>query len=209
MECKRHFTLMEVVIGLLIAGALLGGLVRFYKNIAWSHADGEKIRERIFQREYVQQLLMPVFAGACSIDDELSCLYKKDFLGSEAFLFAFDHGVDRDPRFCGKLYAALYVDKREQLCLITSFEEEWLHDGASVVELVREKKARINVLATHIESIQFAFFDEKNSKWTQEIETVPLIVRLFVKEKDTKNSVEYAFFLSNTSQVIAYPKKEI
>lgn len=209
MGCKRYFTLLEVVIGLLIAGALFSALMQLYKNISFSHIEAERVREKVFQRESVQLTLMRVFSGVCPLNEDLNCLCKKDFLAGEAFIFAFDNGVDPEPKFCGKVYGALYVDKQQNLCLFTTFTDAWLEDLEGMSKYLQSKQGRLLKIASGIESVRFAFFEEKIKRWESTVETVPVAVRLFVKECGLKELVEYAYLVKDSLPYVTYEKKVI
>ncbi len=212
MRSKRNFTLIEVMIGLVLAGALFGMLMQFYKSLCCARVDAEKIKERIFYRQCMQHTLMGFFAHICPMQEDLVGMQTMAFSGckGEGLFFSYENGVDPDPRFCGKLQAAVFLDMQGAVQLVTSFETRWVHKPSEIEELVRLGQARTRVLCRHVNALRFAFFDEKKASWVHtlsEEDSLPVMVRLYVDEDGAP--LEYSYFIRQPEEVILYERKRV
>ncbi len=193
---KRALTLLEVVIALALTAILLSVLLSFYRQIAFSNLEAKEAKQRILYREWTQEKLTQVFSTALDSEEDEEGYYTlsvADGIGT-ALAFGYDNGIDSDPNYCDKVRAALYLNAKKELCLIT-----W--------------PDRKQILYTGVQSIHFSFFDLNQltwrSDWTKE-DGLPEMLKITLYEaKYPKQPIEFAYFLPAQDQQIPYAPKKI
>jgi hypothetical protein len=136
--------------------------------------------------------------------------------GKRELLFEFDHGIDPEPLFSGKLNGKLWVDPEKQLCI--TFEP-----------LEKKGKKRTTVLLTHVENLEFEFLGKtraaehgKNEKstpitlelcwrsdWSISDAEIPNLIRLIITQKNSKEPIRFAFFLPTPNPQVVYRESAV
>lgn len=159
---KHYFTLLELLISLVLAVALLTTLTYFYRQVSWLDVESEKIQKENFQLRYLENRLAKIFPNVLAEHD----LKKKEFhfftsgdlggllaTGNPSLVFMFDNGASLDTKKANHLLARLYVDKEHRLCLATwPAPARWDQEGKLAPPPQKE------ILIDNIESLSFLFF---------------------------------------------------
>ncbi len=151
---KRPILLMELVISLVLFGAIIGILFSSYREFSLAKTTLRKEKELILNRQKMQLRLGQVFSQLKSIKvEDHSCH------------LSYDNGIDTETAFHGELEAMLLIDKG-RLALVT-----WSEKG----------KARKEILCESAKSFSFSFFDTKKGAWSPLYpEQKPLMMKMTV-----------------------------
>jgi prepilin-type N-terminal cleavage/methylation domain-containing protein len=179
---KKALTLLEVMIALVLAGLLLAFLFGAWGGLSRMTHQVERIKQKILSRQIIQQRLSSMVSvmDACYTDEE------------KALFIKYDESVDRDDRFTGSLLCRLSLLKGELRLALTG----------------KEGAAREEVLAEHVKSVSWSFFDfsklEWVALWDEDAEELPVMIRLSIQEEGLAEPVEFAFFLPDSLYPIVY-----
>lgn len=145
---------MELVISLVLFGAIIGILFSSYREFSIAKTSLRKEKELILNRQKLQLRLGQIFSHLKTLKmDNASCL------------LSYDNGIDPNPDFRGILEAMLFIDKG-RLALVT-----WPEKGVGKKEFLLESAS----------SFSFSFFDAKTGGWTSEYpEQKPLMMKFEV-----------------------------
>jgi type II secretory pathway pseudopilin PulG len=192
---KRALTLLEVLIGLSLAGVLLTTLFSFYFQIFHTKIDLQKAKQVVEARAWTQQRLVQAFGRVVAEVEEGGLVFyttvHPEALGP-ALVFYYDNGVDRDLNYCGEKKAMLYLNQKKQLTLLT-----W--------------PKRREVLLENAASLRFSFYDLKQREWKEawarEGEKLPAIIKMEIALSKAKQPSEFAFFLPDIARKISYKRR--
>jgi hypothetical protein len=138
---KRSVLLLELVISLVLFGAIIGILFSSYRELALAKSQLSKDKEIILTRQKLQLRLSQIFSHIQTLKiDEQFCL------------LTYDNGWDPAEDFRGSKEAMLYIDKG-RLALVT-----WPEKGT----------ARKEILYESAHTFAFEFFDAKKGIWNAE-----------------------------------------
>lgn len=195
MRKKHSLTLLEVMIALILAGALLSSLLTFYSQISRKKLELIELKQSVLPVEKMRQRLNHLFAHA-ELNNHtqiFTTLPHSDALGSALF-FSYDYGVDPDPDISGLVKGMLYLNDRHQLCLVT-----W---GGS--------KTRQEIFLESIDSLSFSFFDPKKKQWKTSWDKKdprpPFFKLLWTTRDNPKTTQSCAFFFPNADAKITYER---
>lgn len=138
---KRPVLLLELVISLVLFGAIIGILFSSYQELTLAKSQLRKDKEIILTREKLQLRLSQIFSHLKTLKVE-----------EQVCLLTYDNGLDPAIDFRGSRDAMLYIDKG-RLALVT-----WSDKGV----------ARKEILCESAHAFAFAFFDAKKGTWDAE-----------------------------------------
>lgn len=165
---KKNFSLLEVMIGLVLATLLLTTLFSTFRELMQTGAKLSKARQEKHW-EYVLNMRLTQVFEAIGADALFTTEPYRD-IAPQALHFIFNNGIDLDPKFCEKIDGFLFLNKDQQLCLVLQAK-----DGTS----------RKEVLVMNGKDYELKFFDPQSKKWIREwIQTSPPpIVQMAVCKK--------------------------
>lgn len=189
-------TLLEVLIALVLAGLILGGLLSFFSQISKQQIQIKELKKTAMPIELMRQRLIHLF-GQIEQTDSLQFFYTlphPDAVGPALF-FSYQHNIDPDPDFCGNLKAMLYLNTNKQLCLAT----------------FAEKSSRQEVLLDQIADCTFQFFDTKTKQWKgswqKKDRLPPFFTMTWASHQTPKHPLTQPFFFPNTDALITYERR--
>jgi len=153
---KRPVLLLELVISLVLFGAIIGILFSSYREFSIAKTSLRKEKELILNRQKLQLRLGQIFSNLQTLKMENS-----------ACLLSYDNGIDHKPEFRGILEAMLFIDKG-RLALVTWPEKDL---------------GRKEILLESVTSFSFDFFDAKKGAWAPQYpEQKPLMMKFKVDQ---------------------------
>lgn len=230
---KRHVSLLEVLIAMVLTILVLTTLLFFYQQISVISIDIDKVKAEHFQLRYVENRLSAILPRTINEKDK-----KSDFVffsfndegtgmnGTQNLIFTFDNDVSRDSAFSNHVIGRLYVDKDGFLTL-AYWPSPKRHEKGSPIPMKKE------VLLEGVESLDFEFFipPEKSGEaslakasenpspepkgawrkqlWLKDYKKLPAMVKLNIKLKDVngeekKDSLTFVFPLVNSRTPVIY-----
>jgi hypothetical protein len=230
-KVKRHITLIELLVSMVLTALILSSLMFFYREITLLNARFDQEQGESFQLRFLENRLSDVLPKA--VPEKTA---KKDFYfftdsdhhgifknHSTSLVFTFDNGVDHDKEFSNHILGRLYLDPDGNFILgMWPSPARW-EEG----EIPPMKK---EILMEGVNSLSFQFFipqekaeelipnNQKNDKvepaprlgwvnrWQQNYKQLPAIVRVEivrrVNKKDKK--ITFAYPLPNVAIPITY-----
>jgi len=153
---KRPILLMELVISLVLFGAIIGILFSSYREFSLAKIALRKEKELILTRQKLQLRLGQIFS-------HLKTLKMKD----SSCHIAYNNEIDMSKDFRGVLEGMLYIDKG-RLAFVTWAEKA---------------PARKEILVESASSFSFSFFDEKKGAWTSQYpDQKPLMLKITIDQ---------------------------
>jgi hypothetical protein len=153
---KRPILLMELVISLVLFGAIIGILFSSYREFSLAKIALRTDKELILNRQKLQLRLGQIFSSLKTLKIEENACH-----------LSYDNGIDLEKDFRGQLEAMLLIDKG-RLALVTWAEKE---------------KVRKEILCESAKSFSFSFFDTKNGAWTSKYpEQKPLMMKITIDQ---------------------------
>lgn len=147
---------MELVISLVLFGAIIGILFSSYREFSIAKTALRKDKELILNRQKLQLRLGQIFSHLKNLKME-----------EQACHLSYDNGIDIEKEFRGPLEAMLLIDKN-RLALVT-----WAEKG----------QARKEILFESARSFSFEFFDTKKGIWNPQFpEQKPLMMKITIDE---------------------------
>jgi type II secretory pathway component PulJ len=103
---KKSFTLIEIVIGLLLAAILVGGLFEIQRQFTLLQNKVEQAKQTVFERQRFYSRLAQIFKNldSCRIDDNAAVSSEK------VLVLEYVSDLDHDRNFRGKCTASLHKD---------------------------------------------------------------------------------------------------
>ena len=181
---------MEVMIALSLTAVVVAVLLSVYRNQQMSSSKLHALKQKVMTRQCLQQRLTQIFNHLDRENEEEvpACQTDKDVL-----VLKYDNGMDHDPSFSGEGHAELYVNKQQELCLLTKG---------------KDLKTRTEILLTGVKSWNKEFFDLTGkiwvSSWDKEREELPAMIRLSFQQEDL---ITFTFFLPSGVEIIMYNKE--
>jgi len=176
---KLPLSLLEVMIGLALTAILLTTLFSCFRELMQARSHLAKIRQEKHW-EYVLnvrlgQIFEAVHAGDVFVTEPPKTLH-----------FAFDNGLDADPKFCNELEGFLSVNKEKEFCLVIQS---------------KGGEERKEVFAKNCANCSIHFFDPISKKWKEEwnLNYLPPIVKIAVSDK------VFQFVLPHGARMVTYP----
>lgn len=166
----------------------------------------------MIHRGYLQMRLQSLFSSIQPHGSE-SSFYTEIEEDRFSVFTRFNNGVDPSPLFSGTTLAKLSLDPEGNLILDT-----WPQDPKMA------HKKRIEILMSHIESIQLTFLGESKEKnephritanlawktsWPKTLKQSPSMIRLEVYEKESKTPIRFAFILPVPGPIPTYVERSV
>lgn len=153
---KRPILLMELVISLVLFGAIIGILFSSYREFSLAKIALRNDKELILNRQRLQLRLGQIFSSLKTLKIEENACH-----------LSYDNGIDLEKEFRGQLEAMLLIDKG-RLALVT-----WPEKGI----------ARKEIICESAKSFSFSFFDTKKGIWTSQFpEQKPLMMKITIDQ---------------------------
>ena len=147
---------MELVISLVLFGAIIGILFSSYREFSLAKIALRSDKELILNRQKLQLRLGQIFSSIKTLKMEETACH-----------LSYDNGIDLEKEFRGQLEAMLLIDKG-RLALVTWAEKE---------------KVRKEILCESVKSFSFIFFDAKKGAWTSKYpEQKPLMMKITIDQ---------------------------
>ncbi len=142
LKHKKNFTLVELLISLSLTAIIASLLITFSFRLFWMQ---RKIK--IAKQEFLAEAALEVKLRSLFTDvlEKSKNHFYTDSTGARLF-FIYDRKADTDPLFSGLLKAELFLDKKNNLVLIS--------------RLFSEKNQKKEILAKDIENLKFVFFKQ-------------------------------------------------
>lgn len=156
---KRPVLLLELVISLVLFGAIMGILFSSYQELMLAKSLLRKNKEMILTRQKLQLRLSQIFSRLEALRIE-----------EQAYLITYDNGLDPAAEFRGNREALLYVDKG-RLALVT-----WPDKGTARKEILYESAS----------SFSLTFFDAQVGDWSAKYPTQKPFMMQMIIDNDLK-----------------------
>ncbi|HUD02222.1 MAG TPA: DUF1494 domain-containing protein [Rhabdochlamydiaceae bacterium] len=135
---KRPILLLELVISLVLFGAIVGILFSSYRELSLAKVQIRKDKEWVLSRQKLQLRLAQIFSNVKTMK-----------MADSSCLMTYDNGVDVQTEFRGILEGMLFIDKG-RLALVS-----WPEKGIGRKEILLEPASYFS----------FEFFDSKKGTW--------------------------------------------
>lgn len=228
---KRHATLIELLIAMVLTVLVLMTLMFFYRQATFINSEIDKVKAEHFRLRFVENRLSDVLTKTLSDKGK-----KTDFLffsfndeglgmpGSQSLIFTFDNGISQEKEFSNAVVGRLYLDQQKRLILVYwPLPKRW--EGGSTLPMKKE------ILLEGVEALSFEFFippekqgDAKPAKaseaplpepkggwrrqpWLKEFQKLPAIVKVLIAMqggKEVKQEIVYAYPLVNADSHVIY-----
>ncbi len=212
---KHHITLIEVMISLFLTSIILTVLFGYFVQITKIEKKLEVAKADVFQKQHIQIRLSNIFSNASlkKFSDEQYFFTEKEKNEKTSLYFAFDNGIDPDPKFSGIVVGKLFIDDEKNLKL-----KIWGTDNKEILENI----VRDETLFKNIKKIEFRFLSNKEPEnkaykkeavskdlewidfWSKEKNYLPSIIKLKLSD-----DLDFSFFLPSKMLNISYPKKRV
>lgn len=233
MLTRRHATLIEVLIAMMLTVLVLTTLMFFYQQVSTINIDIDKVKAEHFRLRYVENRLSYVLPRAINEKGKNS-----DFVfftlndegigmnGSQSLIFTFDNDVSLDKIFSNHVIGRLFLDKDGRLILAYWPSPKRL-EGVAQIPMKRE------VLLEGAESLAFEFFippekageakltkaanpppspepkgDWRKQLWSKDFKKLPAMVKVIIGMKEgfkkPKETITFVFPLVNTLNPVIY-----
>lgn len=230
---RRHFTILETLIAMTLLCVFLVMIFGFFRELTTITRMTEVRQDEAFKTRYVESRLAFAFERIVNENDTNRVFYffieqpKGSYTRFPSLVFTFDNEVRIDPQYSGDILARLFVDKDNQLCLVT-----WPLRLESPYEHMQKE-----VLLQDVEDINFELYaspskDSKNlavttttvdpakteperdlwhrNEWHNTYKQMPSIVKITLDVKDEKSKgpvkvINFAFVLPSSKNPIFYP----
>lgn len=159
-KSKRHMTLIELLIGLMLTILLLTTLTYFYQQVTQLDAKAESIQRDSFKLRYVENRLTFILEHAIAEYQEKKHFHffttHNDLNGllapnSPSLIFLYDTGVTSESTNTNDVLGRLFLDKQKRFCLATwTSPKEW--KGTTPPTIHKE------VLLDNVEALEFKFY---------------------------------------------------
>ena len=123
---RQHFTLIEVLIGLVLAAMLIGILLGAYRQVTIINKEISVARAKVMTPTYLHKRLSETLTRATMTPSSVgvnSFFFTTDPLrgihNGPSLVFTYNNGIDPDPNYCGAVLARLYATQQGLLCLAT------------------------------------------------------------------------------------------
>lgn len=162
---KRPILLLELMIALVLLGAISAFLFTTYRDLSLAKTVLKKERKEIFDRLKLQLRL-------CQVLSQLKTVEQKS---PHSYLFTYDHGSDPDPHFVGLVDGHLHLSGQRLVLISTS----------------KQGVTRQEILSENINTFELKFFNRQKGIWqTQYPPEKPLMIQLVLN-----HSLTIPFFL--------------
>ncbi|KAG6559016.1 hypothetical protein RHABOEDO_000005 [Candidatus Rhabdochlamydia oedothoracis] len=188
MPKKKHsITLLEVLIGLILAGIILSFLFSLLRQTLEKKQEITQLKQTIFPREMMRLRMNQIIN---SLAKNESGIYVDSYEDHPALSFYYKN-KDKDINFCGTIHSMLYVNEHKQLVLST---------------FSKQNSKRDEVLLENIQAFTFEVFDPTKaiweSKWLKTKTQLPEMICLHLKiDQDTYDLV---LFVTEPKNPIIY-----
>ena len=222
-KSKRHFTLLEMLISMVLTMLILSTLTYFYRQVDLIGREIDRTQEQSFALRYVESRLAKTIPRITTggNKENPSFLFTGEEIplfrqGTQNLVFTFDHCVHLDKLFSNIVLGRLYVTPTGLICLgVWPAPKNW-----DLIEIPPMKK---EILMGNVEKLDFEFFvPPKKGKgkisetmdpalygtwvrtWSQEYKELPAIIRIIIKQEGMEQPIIFSFPLPNASQPITY-----
>lgn len=188
MPKKKHsITLLEVLIGLVLAGIILSFLFSLLRQTLEKKKEIYQLKQTIFSREMMRLRMNQIIH---SLVKNESGIYIDSYEDYPALSFCY-HNKDKDINFCGKIHSMLYVNEYKQLVLST---------------FSKQNSKRDEILLENVYVFTFELFDQTKATWESEwLKTkaqLPEMVRLHLKID--QDAYDLVLFVTEPKNPIIY-----
>ncbi len=157
---SRSFILMELLIAMVLVGAVLTLLIQFFSNSLRMDLRMDTLRKELYTRQHFQVRLSHVYTSITPRSNlpppsSGSSFYTLEG-DSPSLVTIFDNGIDPDPSFSGAVQGKIHLDQEGNLIL-------YLQPLGQSPPCPFRKE----ILLTHVEQLEFQFLAKSFS------ETVP------------------------------------
>lgn len=193
MSIKKKYaiTLLEVLIGLILAGIILSFLFSLLRKTLEKKQEIAQLKHMVLPRE-MMRLKVNQIVGA--LIKKSPSVWTECDNGPKLF-FVYEN-IDRDPNFCGIVCSMLYLNENQQLCLSTFSKQD--------------DERRNEILLENIHNFTFALFNPKKAIWQDEwLETEnqsPDMIRLHLKID--QDNYDMVLFVTDPENAIPYYIKQ-
>jgi hypothetical protein len=204
MQCRRLFTLVELMVALALVGGIVALLLFTYRTTAMARGRIDKVLEPVRQRAALHHRLQDLFFHASTFQDSnhFFCI-----TAEPALLLTYHYGIDPDRRFSGLVLGKLYLDGGGRLVFATwplpqyhdehrepPCRQEVLFSGVDELEI--EGLQRATRLPVQTNSIQTGgqppiLTAGWHSLWPKEDKEGPALVRLTLVKNSHRESFTY------------------
>jgi len=180
---KRPLSLLEVMIGVVLASLLLTTLFSSFRELMQTGAKLTKMHQERHWEYVLHVRLNQLFEAIDS--DALFTTEPYQDIAPKALHFIFDNGVDANPKFCQKLDGYLFLNQDRALCLVLQAQ-----DGTE----------RKEILVKNGKDYSLKFFDPLSKKWVGSwVQTVlPSFVQMTICGKT------FQFILPHGNRMVQY-----
>jgi hypothetical protein len=188
---KYAITLLEVLIGIILAGIILSFLFSLLRETLIKKQEIAQLKQIVLPREMMRLRINQIIGALSKNTPSIWTEYD-----SYPKLFFLYKNIDRDPNFCGTVCSMLYLNKNKQLCLSTFSE--------------KNKERRNEVLLENIHNFTCTLFNPQKAiwqtEWLPEEKQPPDMIRLHLKiDQDTYDMV---LFVTDPENPIPYSIKQ-
>ena len=121
MPKKKHsITLLEVLIGLVLAGIILSFLFSLLRQTLEKKQEIAQLKQTIFSREMMRLRMNQIIH---SLAKNESSVCTDSYEDHPALSFCYNN-KDKDINFCGTIHSMLYVNEHKQLVLSTFSKQD-------------------------------------------------------------------------------------
>jgi prepilin-type N-terminal cleavage/methylation domain-containing protein len=125
---QQSMTLIEVLVAMSILSILLTIIFGFFRQLTVLEETTKDQQSKNFQKYYAEFRLSYLFSRLVNEKDNSGRTFlffstpinqKEEFSDFNSLIFTYHNGVRLNPNFSGDVLARLYVNKKDQLCLVS------------------------------------------------------------------------------------------
>lgn len=189
---KKHtITLLEVLIGLILAGIILSFLFSLLRKTLEKKQEIAQLKHIVLPREMMRLRINQIVGALIKQSPSVWTEYDN---GPKLF-FVYEN-IDRDPNFCGVVCSMLFLNENQQFCLSTFSKQN--------------DERRHEVLLENIHNFRFSLFNPKKADWQDEWpeteDQSPDMIRLHLKTD--QDNYDMVLFATDPEKAIPYHIKQ-
>jgi hypothetical protein len=200
---KRNLSLLEVCVSLFIIAILLSLVFGYFSQVVLVENKIKKAQSDVLICQHLQIKLKQIFSNVIplpsSTDESIFFTEKK----LSSINFAFDNGIDPDPRFSGPVIGKLFFESNNLKLDIFPIDQ-------------KQKIKKSEILIKNISKAEFKFLNKSSktnkwkwiTQWSKEKNSLPPMIKLKLAKKidgaNMTKKVKFAFFLPSDLEPITY-----
>ena len=196
---KHSFTLLEVTLSIFLTGILLSVLWNLYHRWYRCYLEVQNVQQHTNETllfYHRLQRLFNLFTAFSQHGNGQNLIFttQEKYNGFPSLYLTYENEADFDPEFNLSVSSMLYVNRLQELCLIT-----WSS----------QSKSRKEILLDHVKDYELCFFDAETKEWRvdwpETLSHEPIWIQCKLKRHSKTET--FIFRLSQSQEPILFSEK--